>query len=71
MKVNTTLTDRISCKQLQILETQSAVLTNAEVLAHLQDVHTRYTGNPDYRNHKDARLKGLESVSREVNPLSF
>jgi len=64
--------------QHQILETQSATLTNYEVLVHLRKVQKRYADHPDFepkivqnwKNEKvkvDGRLRNLRLVVTDVS----
>jgi len=65
----------------QILETQNAVLSNYEVLTHLNDLQARYKDHPDYKHRtiKDfkgdnkqvvGKLNGLRLVVGDVSDLS-
>ena len=51
---------------MQIVETQSAVLSNHEVLLHVQSVHKRYAERVDYADRSGAKLFQLHSVVNDV-----
>lgn len=49
---------------MQVTDTLSGVLTNAEVLVHLDKVHRRYIGRAEYTDDTDVPLRftGLRDV---------
>ncbi|KAI9659191.1 MAG: hypothetical protein M1831_003773 [Alyxoria varia] len=51
---------------MHIIQTQSATLTNAEALAHVQEVDERYRERKGYEDRQTARFKGLCRTVGEV-----